>query len=38
MLSILEQYLTHPILYGNIDQTLVNSLHELSKCEKGGVD
>jgi len=26
------------ILYRNIDQTLVNSLHRLLNCEKGGLD
>ena len=26
------------VLYGNIDQTLVNSLQGLLKCEKGGLD
>ena len=27
-----------PILYTNIDQTLVNSLHRLWNCEIGGLD
>jgi len=26
------------VLYTNIDQTLVNSLHRLLKCEIGGLD
>jgi len=26
------------LLYTNIDQTLVNSLHGLFNCEKGGLD
>jgi len=26
------------ILYGNIDQKLVNSLHRLLNCEIGGLD
>jgi len=37
-----QQKLTKPIikqvLYGNIDQTLVNSLHSLLNFEIGGLD
>ena len=29
---------TYNVLYKNIDQKLVNSLHRLLNCEKGGLD
>ena len=31
-------YFFHLVLYTNIDQTLVNSLHGLLNCEIGGLD
>ena len=32
------RYVSSKVLHGNIDQTLVNSLHRLLNCEIGGID